>query len=40
MRYRLRMAILGAGLCASAFALAAGSQAVTTEKRKHSFPQA
>jgi plastocyanin len=37
MRYRLRVAILGAGLCASAFALAAGSKAVTIRMLKEAF---
>jgi len=37
MRCRLRVAILGAGLCASAFALAAGSQPVTISMQKEAF---
>lgn len=37
MRYRLRLAILGAGLCASAFALAAGPLDVTIKMQKEAF---
>jgi plastocyanin len=37
MRCRLRVAILGAGLCASAFALAAGPDAVTIRMQKEAF---
>jgi plastocyanin len=37
MRSRLRVAILGAGLCASALALAAGSQPVTIKMQKEAF---
>ena len=37
MRCRLRVAILGAGLCASAFALAAGPDTVTISMQKEAF---
>lgn len=37
MRGRLRVAILGAGLCASAIALAAEPQALTIKMQKESF---
>lgn len=37
MRNKLRVAILGAGLCVSAFALAAGPHAVTIKMQKESF---
>jgi plastocyanin len=37
MPCRLRVAILGAGLCASAFALAAGSDTVTIRMQKEAF---
>ncbi|HEX3121911.1 MAG TPA: cupredoxin domain-containing protein [Rhodanobacteraceae bacterium] len=37
MRCRLRLAIIGAGICASAFALAAGPRDVTIKMQKEAF---